>query len=180
MDEAVRIRVLVVPASKHGGTAEIGRAIATRLRAGGLDVDVAQPEQLHDLSIYGGFVIGSALYLGTWLPSAATFVRAFDTEIRQRPTWLFSSGPLGPGHPEEPIMEDVLTDLMETTGAVQHRLFGGRLEIDRLERTDRFLAEWIGVPEGDYREWDAIEEWAGQIATELSQAAPVTITIDEE
>lgn len=168
------MRILVVPASKHGGTAEIGRAIARTLREEGLDVDVSQPEHLHDLSIYGGFVLGSALYLGRWLPAAERFVHRFDGAIRTRPTWLFSSGPLGPGHPPEPIEADRVDRLLTATGAIEHRVFGGRLEIDRLEGADRFLAGWIQVPEGDHRDWDDIAGWTRSIATHLREAGTVS------
>ena len=61
------MRVLIVPASRHGGTAEIGRAMASALRRRGFDVDVSQPEHLHDLGHYGAAIIGSGLYLGDWL-----------------------------------------------------------------------------------------------------------------
>ena len=167
------MRILVVPASKHGGTAEIGRAVARTLRDEGFDVDVSQPEHLHDLSIYSGFVLGSALYLGRWLPAAERFVRRFDGAIRTRPTWLFSSGPLGPGHPPEPIEADRLDSLMAATGATEHRVFGCRLVIDRLEGPDRFLAEWIRVPEGDHRDWDEIAAWTRSIAARLREASTV-------
>jgi len=167
------MRILVVPASKHGGTAEIGRAIARVLRDEGFDVDVSQPEHMHDLSIYAGFVLGSALYLGRWLPTAERFVRQFDGAIRTRPTWLFSSGPLGPGHPPEPILADELDGLLTATAAVEHRVFGGRLEIDRLEGSDRFLATWIGVPERDHRDWGEIEAWTRTVAARLREAGTV-------
>lgn len=162
------MRVLVMPASKHGATAEIGRAITKTMREAGIDVDVAQPDHMHDLTVYRGFVLGSALYLGKWLPAATRFIRRFDAEIRSHPTWLFSSGPLGEGHPDVPIMPEVLADLMARTDAVEHRLFAGRLELDRLRGTDRFLAKWVGAPEGDYRPWPEIEAWAAAIAEQLT------------
>ena len=164
------MRVLVVPASKHGATAEIGRAIARRLRANGLDVDVSQPEHLFDLSPYGAFVLGSALYLGKWLDRALHLVDEHADAIRARPTWLFSSGPLGEAKPDEPIHPDALEHLLATTGAIEHRLFGGRLELERLGRTDRFIAKWVGATDGDHRDWDEIDAWVDEIAATLRPA----------
>ncbi len=161
------MRVLVSPASKHGGTAEIGRSISRILRSQGIDVDVAQPQDIHDLSHYEGFVLGSALYMGKWIPAATHFVDEHADTLRKHPTWLFSSGPLGDAKPEEPIRPDALEHLIATAGARGHRMFSGRLELSRLGRTERFVAQWVGAIDGDYREWDEIEAWASSIAMQL-------------
>ncbi len=162
------MRVLVIPASKYGGTAEIGRAIAKTLREHRIDVDVSQPEHMFDLEPYAGHVIGSALYLGNWLPQARSFVEEYSEALRRKPTWLFSSGPLGPARPEEPMSDEVLAQLLAQTGATEHRLFSGKLALDHLSRTDRFVARWVGATDGDYREWDDIEQWANDIAKSLT------------
>lgn len=161
------MRVLIVPASRHGGTAEIGRAMASTLRARGLDVDVSQPEHMFDLRPYGGIILGSGLYLGDWLGPARAFVDEYGETIRQLPCWLFSSGPLGDAAPEEPINEDLVAYLLDQTGAREHRLFGGRLELDRLSRTERYIARWAGAVDGDYRSFDEVEAWTGAIADVL-------------
>ncbi|MDH3678959.1 MAG: flavodoxin domain-containing protein [Acidimicrobiia bacterium] len=161
------MRILVSPASRHGGTAEIGRAIAGVLRGNGIDVDVTQPADIHDLEPYAGFVIGSALYMGSWLPAAKRFVDDHQEGLRRKPTWLFSSGPLGPAKPAEPIHADVVEHLIAATAAKEHRVFSGRLELDRLSRPERFVARWVGAEDGDYREWDEIEAWTADIAASL-------------
>ncbi len=170
------MRVLVIPASKYGGTAEIGRAIARTLRDCGVDVDVSQPEDIHDLSHYQGFVIGSALYMGKWLPQADTFVDEHADTLRRLPTWLFSSGPLGAKKPSEPLRPEVRAHLMELAGAIEHRLFGGRLEMHRLNRSDRFIAHWVGIEDSDHREWDEIEAWARTIAEHFVAQPPPAAT----
>ncbi|MGI9614394.1 MAG: flavodoxin domain-containing protein [Acidimicrobiales bacterium] len=168
------MRVLVSPASKHGGTAEIGRFIATKLRENGLDVDVTQPEDIHDLTPYAGFVMGSALYFGSWLPQAERFVDDHSRGLNQKPTWLFSSGPLGSNKPDEPIDDDRVEHLLAATGAHEHRLFGGRLERDRLSRPERFVARWVGIDDCDHRDWDEIERWTNAIAATLQDGQPDT------
>ncbi len=161
------MRLLVMPASKHGGTAEIGRAIAATLRDEGIDIDVSQPEHMFNPSIYDGFVLGSALYYGKWLDQASEFVDNHREVIRGKPTWLFSSGPLGEAAPEEPISADVVDHLMAQTAALEHRVFSGRIRLDDLGRAERFVARWVKVVEGDYREWDQIDDWARGIAAAI-------------
>lgn len=161
------MRVLIIPASKYGATAEIGRAMAQTLRELRIEADVSQPEHMFDLTPYAGHIVGSALYMGDWLPKARTFVDEYGEALRDKPTWLFSSGPLGPARPEEPVRNEVVDQLMAASGAVEHRLFSGRMSLDRLGRTDRFVARWVGATDGDYREWDEIDQWTRSIARTL-------------
>ena len=163
------MRVLVSPASTHGGTAEIGRFIASTLRRYGLTVDVAQPEHLFDLDGYNGFVLGSALYLGRWKPEATELIERHAEVIAALPCWLFSSGPIGPGAPETPLDEAEIDRLEDLTNARDHRIFGGRLVIDQLTAPERWIARWVRVPEGDARPWDEIEEWATEIAAAMTK-----------
>lgn len=165
------MRILIIPASKYGGTAEIGRAMAKTFRSRGFDVDVSQPEHMFDLSPYSAHVIGSGLYLGSWIDRAMEFVEEYQDALRAKPTWLFSSGPLGPARPETPVNPELVQRLMETTGAKEHRLFSGRLEVERLSKTERFISKWVGATDGDFREWDEIEAWVEAICHELVPAS---------
>lgn len=169
------MRILVIPTSKHGGTAEIGRRIAEVLRNRRFDVDVAQPEHMFDLHPYGAFVVGSGLYMGNWIDRAVDFVDENAEALATRPTWLFSSGPLGPARPEEPVRAEVVEHLVAAVDAVEHRLFDGRLEVDRLGRTERFIAKWVGAADGDYRDWEEIDRWADAIADQLTPVSPRAI-----
>ena len=169
------MRLLVIPGSKNGGTAEIGRAIAQELRSHGLDVDVSQPDHIHNLAPYAGFVIGSAIYMGEWLPASTEFVAQNVGVISERPTWLFSSGPVGEAQPREPMQRGVVARLIEMTGALGHRMFGGRLDLERLSRSDAFVARWVGAEDGDDRDWDEISTWSSAIADHLLSLGPANI-----
>ncbi|HAW10057.1 MAG TPA: hypothetical protein DCX12_03090, partial [Chloroflexi bacterium] len=87
--------VLVAYASRHGFTQGIADRLATALRASGRTVDERPLASVGDLSGYDAFVIGSAAYVGQWLPPATEFVRRNRDALAARPLWLFSSGPLG-------------------------------------------------------------------------------------
>jgi menaquinone-dependent protoporphyrinogen oxidase len=83
-----------------------------------------------------------------------------------RPTWLFSSGPIG----DQKRMDPVELDSLEAAaGFREHRLFGGALNSDQMSFGERLLAKAMKVS-GDNREWPAIEAWADQIRTELTNA----------
>jgi menaquinone-dependent protoporphyrinogen oxidase len=164
--------VLVASASRHGSTEEIARVIGDVLLAHGLSVDVKRMEDVDTTFPYETYVLGSAVYMGSWLRAAHHFVDRHAELIRTRPTWLFSSGPLGrPPHDAAGEPFDA-ADLIAETGARDHHLFGGRLDKERLTLPERAVAGLQRVPEGDYREWDAVAAWATAIARSLAVEAP--------
>lgn len=159
--------VLVASASRHGSTAEIAQAIGEVLGSQGVEVEVKRMEDVDTVMPYDGFVLGSAVYMGNWLRVARDFVEEHGHVIARRPTWLFSSGPIGsPPHPAASDGFD-LTAIVEATHAREHHLFGGRLDKDHLRPLERALTGALHVPGGDYREWDAVAAWATAIARVL-------------
>ena len=122
------MRILVTAASKYGSTAEIAAAIATRLRERGLDADVRRPAAVLDLARYDAVVLGSAVYAGRWLEPARAFAHRLSSELSDRPVWVFSSGPIGSPEPRPPGEPFDVAELMDASGAEEHRVFAGRLE----------------------------------------------------
>lgn len=161
------MKVLVAVASKHGATLGIGEAIAGTLRHAGLEVDVTPVEGVTSLEEVGAVVLGSGVYAGHWMKSALAFVDRFEGELRARPVWLFSSGPLG--DPPQPEQEPAETEpLVARLGAREHRLFAGQLDKSELGLAERAAVALVRAPEGDYRMWPEIAAWGAQIAAALS------------
>ena len=59
--------VQLVYASRHGGTAGIAMRIAEVLRTDGADVVVADAAERPDANGFDAYVIGSGVYMGSWL-----------------------------------------------------------------------------------------------------------------
>jgi menaquinone-dependent protoporphyrinogen oxidase len=160
--------VLITFASKHGATKEIAERIAATLRQRGQKT-VAQPiEATADLEPYGAFVIGSAVYMGSWMKEATAFVRRNRAVLAERPVWLFSSGPTGDTTPPEP------KEIAEFQAAIrprEHRVFGGVLDRQELSWPERMIVRGVKAPLGDFRDWGEIDAWAGRIAGALAPAA---------
>jgi menaquinone-dependent protoporphyrinogen oxidase len=161
------MRVLVVSASKHDATREIGRAIARTLNANGADATARDAEADTSLNGYDAFVIGSGVYAGHWLKDAREFVSEHAAVLSAHPTWLFSSGPLGASpKPDEAHAVDV-TDIVSRTAAREHRLFAGKLDKAVLGFGERAVVAAVRAPAGDYRDWEEIDTWARAIAHAL-------------
>ena len=166
------VRVLVVVASRHGATREIGEAVATALAEEGIESEVQPPERIAAIEGFDAVIIGSGVYAGHWIETAKRFIKRHEATLRQRPVWLFSSGPLG--DPPAPIAEPVdVAPLVEMTAARSHRIFAGRLMKDELGFGERALVKMVRAPYGDYRDWPEIVEWAREIAGGLKAAASV-------
>jgi menaquinone-dependent protoporphyrinogen oxidase len=162
------VRVLVTAASRHGATHEIASAIAEGLARRGLEADARTVEELAGLNGYDAYVIGSAVYVGRWLDPARELVETHEGMLGQAPVWLFSSGPLGPPDALKPEGDPVdVAALMATSGAVGHRIFAGRLDRKLLSFTEKAVVVAVRAPEGDFRDWEAIDGFAGEIAGHL-------------
>jgi menaquinone-dependent protoporphyrinogen oxidase len=157
------MRVLVTAATKYGATTEIAQAIAETLGEHGLEATVLPPEQVEGVGGYDSVVLGSAVYAGHWLKPARELVERQAGGLAGRPVWLFSSGPVGdPPKPDEDPVD--VAELLATTNARDHRVFAGKLVRKQLSFPERAIVAALHVPEGDFRDWTEIRQWAAGIA----------------
>jgi menaquinone-dependent protoporphyrinogen oxidase len=175
--------VLVAYASRHGATEQIAQRIAEVLRASRWVAEARPMEAAGDLAGYDAFVIGSAVYYGSWLKEATAFVRRHQAVLAGRPVWLFSSGPLGTAATDDKGQDlrvaAVPKEIAAFTAALKprdHRVFFGVLDPRTLgiaERVVRALpAGRALLPEGDFRDWQEVEAWAEEIARAVASQAP--------
>ena len=155
-------KVLVAASGRHGATYELAQAIGAVIAAHGLSVDVRHLEEVENASAYDALVLGSAVYMRRWTKEARSFLDRHERTIATRPTWLFSSGPIGESG------EFDASQLVEATSAREHHLFGGRLVKASLGRRERTVAGLLRAPEGDYREWAVVTAWATAIARTIT------------
>ena len=184
--------VLVVYASRHGGTRGIAERIGDVLRTEGLDAQVSSVDQVRGVGTADAVVLGSGVYMGSWLKEAIEFGKRNEAALARRPLWLFSSGPIPGSSKTKGESVDPLTDalgpdegigsggrkqiagLSAATHPRDHRVFLGRYDPDDPPRTmpERFVRLMPGMkdvlPAGDFRDWDAIEAWAHEIAAALA------------
>lgn len=170
--------VLVTAASKHGATREIAEEVARVLDEHGVTTELLDIDDVTDLSGYDAYIVGSGIYLGNWLKNARRFLEDHAAELAQRPTWLFASGSVV-GEP--PLADDpnalragLAERLVETTHAREHKLFAGQLDTSKLGLLERAAVRGAHASDGDYRDWDAIDRWAEEIAGELMRSPEVS------
>lgn len=169
------MKVLVTAASRHGSTADIAAAIVRVLHQRGLAADLVEPAEVEDLREYDAVVLGSAVYAGRWMGPATDLIARCQSPLAGRPVWLFSSGPVG--SPANPSEGPAVAKLMEQTGALGHRVFAGKLDKAELGRLERTMVRAVRAPDGDYRDWAAITEWATEIADSLTAVGAESRTV---
>jgi menaquinone-dependent protoporphyrinogen oxidase len=161
--------VLVAYASKRGSTAEIAETVAATLRRNGLDVDLEPADQVKSLEPFDAVVLGSAVYVKRWRGDARHFLKKHRKALRQKPFWVFSSGPVGdPANDDPDWMEPPkLAEKVEELGGRGHVVFGGCLPAEPRGFLEKAMVEGTPREHRDRRNWAEIREWAGEIAAEL-------------
>ncbi len=163
-------KILVAYATKYGSTEEVARKIAETLSRSGAKVDILPARKVSDIRPYRLVVLGTAIRMSGPLKEALAFASKFREDFANVPVALFSVGlQMKEDTPEnrEKTLE-FLTPLREIIKEpVSLGLFGGMVEHRRFGIFLRFFArrEKTGIlAEGDWRDWDAIQRWAEELA----------------
>jgi menaquinone-dependent protoporphyrinogen oxidase len=168
-------QILVAHASKYGATREIAEKIGQMLQEGGFGVDVLPVTEVRDLTPYQAVILGSAVYIGKWMPAACEFLSRHEEALGQRPVWLFSSGPTGEGDPivllegwRLPLDQKPIIDRIQPRDIA---VFHGNIDAHRVNFIEKTAVKALKKPFGDFRDWEAVRSWATVIAETLREAA---------
>lgn len=146
---------MVVVASKHGSTAEIGERIASTLSARGVKAHVKEVGEAGQwLFETTNVVMGIPVYRQKLLGEGTLFLQAHRTELMGKPLFLFAVGG-GPSLDEK---------LVENLRQFPHRelvYFRGAMDAEKLGFFEKLQLKVAKAPnDADFRDWPAIEDWA--------------------
>ena len=168
LEEGTKMAVLVAYASKYGSTQGIAERIAEQLRQLRKQAEARSMDEVSDPGSYEAFVLGSAIYAGSWLKEAREWVHRHQAVLAQHPVWLFSSGPLGTDVKDfEHFTPKEMAEFQQAIRPRDERIFSGALDYHKLSFPERMILKAARSPEGDFRDWPAIEAWAASIARDL-------------
>ena len=164
--------VLVAYASRHGATRGVAERIGARLVSRGLTIHLDPLLGQEEVTRFEAVVIGSPVYSGHWEDEAVAFIRRNAGPLTGHPVWTFSVGWLahhrGVLHRESWSDAKGLAQLDQLLPAREHRFFAGAMAPAETQILRRLAFRLAGGRYGDFRDWDAIDAWADEIAHQLT------------
>ena len=162
-------KILVAYASRCGTTGGVAEAIGRTLCDAGFDVDTRLAKHAEDVSPYSAVVLGSAVDRASWLPDAIKFAQRNHEALSRVPVAYFLTcltlyeDTIETRKLAQSYMEPVLKAAPEVR-PVDSGFFAGVLDYSKLNVVVRMVMkakmQAKGVPEGDFRNWNAITSWA--------------------
>ncbi len=166
-------KVLVAYASKRGSTGEVAEAIAAKLNVDDTAVDVSLIDHVKDVSAYDMVVVGSAIRVAQWLPEAVQFVETNQAALSRVPTAFFTVCMTLAKDNTEAGYDRVMSfidPVLQIHQPDSIGLFAGKMDYKQLSFLDRTMVKARKTPEGDYRDWNAINNWAESLQPVLAGA----------
>ena len=162
-------KFLVAYASKYGSTGGVADAIGKALCSKGATVDVLLMKNAVNLSSYQGVIVGSAIYMGKWLPEAVDFVKKNVEVLRQIPVayFLVCMTLCKPTEENRAKVLAYLDPVLKAQGEIKPvaiGAFAGALDYNNLSWLNKKILKSKGTQEGDFRDWKAIRTWAEESA----------------
>ncbi len=177
-------KALIVYGTRYGATASTSQEIASTLRQEGLEVRVvnAKEEKVKDIAPYGIVIVGSGIQINRWTGEPEDFLKKFQKQLATKKVALFvSCGSATQPASQAEDMEKIKRKYLDEKAfkyclqPVALGFFGGvynynkepwwakkALEADRPRVEATYKQTQSGVY--DTRDWDAIHNWAKQLA----------------
>jgi menaquinone-dependent protoporphyrinogen oxidase len=172
-DKGMSKSILVVYGTWVGSTAEVADAVGKTLAEGGAKVDVRPAGSVKALTGYSAVVVGSAIRVGKVKPEVLDFVKSHASELRGMPTAYFVvCMTMKDDTPENRKTVDAYLDpLRAQLAPVAVGLFAGKMDYAKLGFFARIAVQhFVKVPEGDFRDWDAIRAWSRNLLPKLTSS----------
>jgi menaquinone-dependent protoporphyrinogen oxidase len=162
--------VLVTYGTKAGSTLEVAESVAAHLRRRLYSTDLEPAGSVTDLSNYDGVVLGGSIYMGRWHPDARRFLKRHRETLARLPFAVFALGPLTAAEHDMEGSRRQLDHALEKVPEVEPvaiAVFGGVVDPRKL------TFPFSHMPPSDARDWEAIHEWADEVADLLEREVAV-------
>ena len=114
-------------------------------------------------------IVGSGVRAGQWHGSAKRWVEGNADVLKTKQVAFFTCGMMMTQEGKEAEVRAFTDPLIAATGItpVDIGLFAGWFEPKRFGFAERSILKMMKTPEGDFRDFDAIDAWAASVTPEL-------------
>jgi menaquinone-dependent protoporphyrinogen oxidase len=164
-------KVLVAYATRQGNTAEVAEFMAQAIRSKDLEAEVKPAADVSSLDGYKAVVLGTPVKGDKPMPDAVAFAERFRVELDELPTALFGLSMImsDPTDENKKSVLSILNQLRFEMRPIGMGAFGGV----RDEKALPFILKWTAkrsqITTGDFRDWEAMKEWAEHVATLIKE-----------
>jgi len=171
-DRKMNNRILVAYGSRCGSTGGVAESIGQVLSEAGAAVDVHPVKDVNNLSPYQAVIVGSAIRMGKWLPEAVEFVKTHQDRLSRVPVAYFAvclamkDDTVENRHKALGYLDPVRKQFSQVK-PVDMGLFAGAVDYKKLSFAYSVILKVKGAPQGDFRNWEAIRNWAAGVSPVL-------------
>lgn len=170
-------KILVTYATWAGSTREVAEAMAKTIQKQGMQAEVHPAELAPDLNLFDAVIAGSGIHMGKVHKNLRDFARKNEDTLKNMPVaWFAVCMTMKTDTAENREMTKGFLELLNQivpnitpkatgcfAGAVQTKL----RDYHKLPFFMRWMIKKMGKKEGDYRNWDIIEQWTIKTARTL-------------
>jgi len=166
-------KILVAYGSWTGSTQEVAEAIGQSLREGGAEVDVLPVNSVKELKSYQAAVLGTAIRFSKPHTTFVNLLKKYHAELSQIPVAYFVAClTMRADTPANRVTTNhflkFLSREVPDVKPVSTGLFGGKYDPKKVVFFQNWMMSFVMLPPGDFRNWDAIKQWAESLRPLLS------------
>jgi menaquinone-dependent protoporphyrinogen oxidase len=145
--------------------------MAEPLRSAEFSVDLHPAKVVHSLANYSAVILGAPLYMFHWHADARKFLVRHKQALTSLPVSIFA---LGPFHNQEKELQSAREQLdkellkFSWLKPASIQVFVGKFDPASLRFPYSLIGPLKKMPASDERDWQAIQAWIKEVATELS------------
>lgn len=162
-------KILVTYASRGGSTQGVAHTIGAELVKQGFDLDLRYILDVKDVKPYQAVILGAPIRMGRWLHEAQHFLSMHEKVLTQKQVAFFVVS-MTMHEDTQDNRQKVLEMIAPSVGLVTPLdigLFAGAVKPSKLKFFWRMVVKLMHVPEGDFRDYEAIRMWAEQLAGQI-------------
>ncbi len=168
-------KFLVTYGTWTGSTQDVAQAIGEQLRETGATVTVQPAQEVQDPGGYQGIVIGSGIRAGKLHPHVLKLLETYQDALSQTKVAYFVVCMTMHENTEEnrctvEAYLDAAREIAPQIQPVEIGLFAGAMDYKKLPLPIRLIIKAMKTPEGDFRDWEAIRNWAAHLPAAFSNA----------